>query len=216
MSGEGNDTDTVLTDADDKAVDDKAVDDKAQDKSGDVDANVDADKGDDSDGAGESKGQESETPPETYTFETPEGIELDAAALEMADPVFRDLGLTNEQAQKAVELSFKWQAAQADALRNQWLTDLKSDKDLGGDNLDATGRMARTVVQKFATPAMIEFLNHTGLGNHPEFVRLFHDVAKHIGEDSIAGSKQGDAKPDDSPEAQLAAMYPTMSGGEKD
>ena len=46
---------------------------------------------------------ESSGAPESYTdFSVPEGHTLDAAAIESATPIFRELGLTQDQAQKLV------------------------------------------------------------------------------------------------------------------
>ena len=63
-----------------------------------VDEGGDAGKTDDTAGV---TGDDSQLAPETYAdFTLPEGVELDTALLTDAAPLFKELGLTQEQAQK--------------------------------------------------------------------------------------------------------------------
>jgi hypothetical protein len=43
--------------------------------------------------------------PESYELVAPDGVTLDAASVEAATPVFKELGLTNEQANKLVPIA---------------------------------------------------------------------------------------------------------------
>ncbi|MDD1107598.1 peptidase, partial [Klebsiella pneumoniae] len=61
----------------------------------------------DNKGEGE-QGDKNKTPdlkaPEKYEFTAPEGAELDSKAVELFEPVARELGLSNDQAQKLAGL----------------------------------------------------------------------------------------------------------------
>lgn len=144
------------------------------------------------------KGEAKTGAPESYDFKAPEGVEqLDTQLVETFTPLAKELGLSNEQAQKLVDLAPQLQQRmvqqQAEAWGKQleaWVGEVKADKDIGGNNLPATMASAQKVMQQFGTPELKAALEQTGMGNHPELVRLFAKVGKAMGEDSfVAGGK---------------------------
>ncbi|EEW1799914.1 peptidase [Escherichia coli] len=153
---------------------------------------VDADKPSD-------KEQKQEGAPEKYEFKAGEGVELDTEALKDFEPVARDLNLTNEQAQKLVDAYPKIlagvQQRQAEAWQaqtEQWAADVKADKEIGGDKLTANLSVAQRALDQFGTPELKEYLEGTGLGNHPELVKAFIKIGKAMSEDGMVdGSNQG-------------------------
>ncbi|MGR5938286.1 peptidase [Enterobacter ludwigii] len=165
---------------------DKPQDDKP------ADGDKPADKPDD-------KEQKQEGAPEKYEFQAGEGVELDAEALKDFEPVARDLNLTNEQAQKLVDAYPKIlagvQQRQAEAWQaqtEQWASDVKADKEIGGDKLTANLSAAQRALDLFGTPELKEYLNTTGLGNHPDLVKTFVKIGKAMSEDGMVdGSNQG-------------------------
>ena len=150
----------------------------------------------------------------------PEGVTLDEASLKEFTPLAKELGLKPEQAQKLVDLQVKTAAARQasetkardDGLKTErdgWLKDLKADKDLGGTKWDDTLRVANKAFEKFADPALRQFLQATGLDAHPGLVRSFHKIGLALKDDSIAGSSStGAGAP--SAEAINAQLYPSM------
>lgn len=129
--------------------------------------------------------------PEKYEFKLPDGVEVDAKAVEAFTPVLKELGLTQEAAQRLAELHVKELERQDQALNEMyvaqaesWATASKTDKEFGGANFDANLQIATKAVGRFATPELKEILRTTGLGNHPEFVRMFWKLGKAISEDS--------------------------------
>ncbi|WP_116652069.1 peptidase [Escherichia coli] len=143
------------------------------------------------------KEQKQEGAPEKYEFQAGEGVELDAEALKDFEPVARELNLTNEQAQKLVDAYPKIlagvQQRQADAWQAQteeWAATVKADKDIGGDKLTANLGVAQRALDTFGTPALKEYLNGTGLGNHPELVKAFVKVGKAMSEDGVVTGKE--------------------------
>ncbi|ENR4995108.1 TPA: peptidase [Enterobacter roggenkampii] len=147
----------------------------------------------------EEKDQKQEGAPEKYEFTAGEGVELDTEALKDFEPVARDLNLTNEQAQKLVDAYPKIlagvQQRQAEAWQaqtEQWAADVKADKEIGGDNLTANLSAAQRALDLFGTPELKEYLNTTGLGNHPDLVKTFVKIGKAMSEDGMVdGSNQG-------------------------
>lgn len=145
------------------------------------------------------KEQKQEGAPEKYEFTAGEGVELDTEALKDFEPVARDLNLTNEQAQKLVDAYPKIlagvQQRQAEAWQaqtEQWAADVKADKEIGGDKLTANLSVAQRALDLFGGPVLKEYLNTTGLGNHPELVKAFVKIGKAMSEDGMVdGSNQG-------------------------
>ncbi|MFS9552482.1 peptidase [Klebsiella pneumoniae] len=143
--------------------------------------------------------QKQEGAPEKYEFTAGEGVELDTEALKDFEPVARDLNLTNEQAQKLVDAYPKIlagvQQRQAEAWQKQtegWAETVKADKEIGGDKLTANLSAAQRALDQFGTPELKEYLNATGLGNHPDLVKTFVKIGKAMSEDGMVdGSNQG-------------------------
>lgn len=158
-----------------------------------ADGDKPADKPDD-------KEQKQEGAPEKYEFKPAEGQVLDTAALEQFEPIARELNLSNEQAQKMVDLYGTKilpmvQQQQAEAWQKtteQWAEDVKADKEIGGDKLTANLSAAQRALDLFGSPALKEYLEGTGLGNHPELVKTFIKIGKAMSEDGMVdGSNQG-------------------------
>lgn len=164
-----------------------------------VDGEGQQEKADNQDGEQQKteKEQKQEGAPEKYEFRAGEGVELDAEALKDFEPVARELNLTNEQAQKLVDAYPKIlagvQQRQADAWQAQteeWAATVKADKEIGGDKLTANLGVAQRALDTFGTPELKEYLNGTGLGNHPELVKAFIKVGKAMSEDGMVTGKE--------------------------
>lgn len=156
-------------------------------------ADASADAGGDSGNEADEKGQ-SESP-ETYAdFDLPEGVTVDTSALEKALPLFKELGLNQEQAQKVV--SFYADQIQAgeqgrtdayNQLMDDWRTQSMNDKEFGGDKFEENVGVARQAIEKFGTPELKQLLNDHGVGNHPEVIRFMVKVGKLTQEDVPGG-----------------------------
>lgn len=154
-----------------------------------ADGDKPADKPDD-------KEQKPEGAPEKYEFNAAEGVELDTEALKDFEPVARELNLTNEQAQKLVDAYPKIlagvQQRQADAWQKQtegWAEAVKADKEIGGDKLESNLSAAQRALDQFGNPELKEYLNVTGMGNHPELVKAFVKIGKAMSEDGMVSGK---------------------------
>ncbi len=180
--------------------------DKANDAD-DKDASKDADKSD-ADG-------NKDTPGEYGEFSIPEGTELDKSAMEAFTPVAKELGLTQDQAQKLVDVYSKADAdsqaaltEQVDALHQSWIQEVKDDADLGGVKFDETIATARTFMNGYGDKELTDVMNETGLGNHPAVVRLFYKLGRSMAEDNVnIGAVRGQEG-----EVSLAKkMFPNMA-----
>jgi len=153
-----------------------------------------------------------DTVPEAYAdFTMPEGVELDQSALDAYSPVFKELGLTQEQAQKLVDLRAGEIQAGSDRqveafnqLKQEWVDQVKSDKEIGGDNFEENVGLARAALDKLGTPELKELLSDHGVGSHVEIVRFMSRVGRLTQEDS-PGNNQNAVTPEHS---QLDRLYP--------
>lgn len=126
-------------------------------------------------------------PPETYEYKLPEGMQIDEAAKGKFDTWARERGLTNEQAQAAVDLHVELmqQARESfqeavTAQQEKWLTETKQDKEIGGAKLQEVGAVCSLVVGKFGSDALKAALNESGFGNHPELIRFIHRIGQEL------------------------------------
>lgn len=72
---------------------------------------------------------------------------------------------------------------------NEWSAQSKADKEFGGDRFDANLAIAKKSMLAFASPALVELLNTTGLGNHPEVIRMFYKSGLAISEDQMVPAR---------------------------
>lgn len=138
--------------------------------------------------------KEPEGAPEQYEFQAPEGHEFDPDVIGQFADVARELNLTQDAAQKVLDKMApaiaSRQAEQVQAVRQQWADEARADREFGGDKLDENLAFAKKAMDGFATPELRTLLNESGLGNHPEVIRVFVRVGKAISEDSfVAGGK---------------------------
>jgi hypothetical protein len=134
--------------------------------------------------------------PEKYEFKVPEGFTLDPSAVSAFEPVAKELGLGQEQAQKLVDLYAAQQAASQKAIadgwtktQQTWREELTADKEFGGAVFNTTQNQANTVLSKYASKDEIKLINDMGLGNFPPLVKVLARVGKAIGEDTLTTGK---------------------------
>lgn len=161
---------------------------------------------------GDGEGQES--PPEPWAdFALPEGVDVDAATLDGFKDVARELGLSQDAAQRL--LSFEAErirslneAAAAKHLEqvDAWASTARADRDYGGEAFEQNVAVARGAVERFAPEPVKELLDQTGLGSHPEIIRMFWTIGRAIRPDGIVLGGDGGGVPDD-PEARAQRFY---------
>ena len=127
-----------------------------------------------------------------YEFTMPEGVEIDPETLGNLTGLSRELGLTQEQAQKIADLGAqqaqRWAAAQEQAIAEasaQWIDTVKTDKEIGGDKMAEKLAVAKRALDRFGTPELTQLLDESRLGNHPELIRAFYRAGKAISDDAL-------------------------------
>ena len=136
--------------------------------------------------------------PERYEFKAPEGAELGSDVTDAFAGVARELNLTQDAAQKVLDkmapVIAQRQAAQVQAVRQAWREQATADKEFGGDKLAENLGAARKAMDAFASPELKRTLEQTGLGNHPEVIRMFVKVGKAISQDGFVTGQPGAAQ----------------------
>lgn len=124
--------------------------------------------------------------PEKYEFKLPENVVLDAKAIEAYTPVFKDLKLTQDQAQKLVDLEVsRYQQAQTayqDSLQRQqqqWLEDSKAQFQ------QHEIEVAQSAIAAFGGKDFVGLLESIGVQNHPAVIRFARNVGIRLAEDSL-------------------------------
>jgi len=147
--------------------------------------------------------------PESYEFTMPDGVQMDTAAAEELGSIAKELKLSQADAQKFADVGAKMVQRQAEAhqeLVQSWVDAVKTDKEIGGDKLAENLALARKTIDTFGTPELKAILNKSGMGNHPEIVKLAFKVGKAISDDGFV--RGGNTTP------QLSAaeiLYPSMA-----
>ena len=144
--------------------------------------------------------------PEAYEFTPPEGHVLDDGVIGKFSEVAKELNLPQDKAQKVLDVMApaiaERQAAALQSMTQEWAESARADKEFGGEKLDENLAIAKTALEKFATPEFRTLLNDTGLGNHPEVLRVFVRAGKAISPDTVVTGKQAPAPAD-----RLATLY---------
>lgn len=163
------------------------ADDEASQSSDDQDAE---DTAKDAEDEGEKEGNQ-DAQPAYSDFTMPEGMELDADAMNEATPILQELNATQEQAQKMVDVAASMLSKAAKKMTDQhnavvegWR---KETLEVFGKDGDAkfqenVGR-AEEVVKHFFNDDQRSVLTHYGLGNHPAFFAMCMAIAEGTGED---------------------------------
>lgn len=159
-----------------------------------------------------------EAAPEKYEFKAPEGVELAGATLEAFSSVAKQFNLTQDAAQGILSaMAVKMQEQNSAALQafyadlggmpDTWESQVRADKEFGGDKLNENLGLAAKFRDTFGSPELKQLLDKTGLGNHPALVRAFIKAGKSISQDSpVMGSGSG-ATPTRTGPVTAASLY---------
>lgn len=136
--------------------------------------------------------------PERYEFKAPEGTELGSDVTDAFAGVAKGLNLTQDAAQQVLDkmapVLAQRQNAQVQAVQQEWREQSTADKEFGGDKLSENLGVARKAMDAFASPGLKQTLEQTGLGNHPEVIRMFVKVGKAISQDGFVTGQPGAAQ----------------------
>jgi hypothetical protein len=163
----------------------------------------------------DSPADKSEGAPEKYeAFEAPEGFAFNPEKLEQATSIFKELGLSQEKAQKLIAFEINRQTEETTNLQRLWETTTKewreaasNDTELGGANLEASVITAKAGIKAFGSGEFKDMLEATGVGDHPEMLRFLVNIGKAVQDDKILHGKASNAG--DSTQAQK--LFPDMN-----
>jgi hypothetical protein len=131
--------------------------------------------------------------PDKYDLKLPEGSQLDPSAVERHSSRAKELKMTNEEAQKELERDsdtvksyVEGQKAQLKKQSDQWVKDSENDAEVGGAKFKENAELAKRALKVFDTKGdFSRFLDETGLGSHPEALRVFAKIGRAMGEDKL-------------------------------
>lgn len=156
--------------------------------------------------------KKAEGAPEAYAdFTVPEGVTLNADALESFKAIAKEDNLSQGKAQRYIDAAVKFAAdrdaaaaAQIDTIKAGWREATTADKEFGGDKLQESLAVAQKALKQFGSPELNELVVGAGLGDHPEFVRLLVRVGKAVSEAPIVNGGQPAAKD------AASVLYPNL------
>lgn len=183
------------------------------------------DKSGDTPKDGDKKDDKPAGAPETYAdFKPPEGYEFDKEALGEASALFKEMNLSQDQAQKLIDVYGKNLTAAIEgpvdfflAKQEEWVNEIKADPEIGGklDEVRATTSKAiDTVLGPKLGQSFREAMDYTGAGNHPAFVKAFYKFATLLTEGGhVAGkgpSPGGQQRTGAAQRTAAQALYPDL------
>lgn len=147
-----------------------------------------------------SEDKEDEKVGQDYKLELPKDTRLRDADMERIASYAKEQGLSKDAAQKLLQGESEardsyFEKLQEDHQENirEWQSEVKLDKELGGENYNKNIELARRVAHKFGSERFLKDLDESGYGNHPEMVRVFARIGKSMHSDEFvrAGSQSG-------------------------
>lgn len=136
------------------------------------------------------------------TFEVPEDLQQYVAGREQSfREVSHKLGLSATQASELHEWYMQGNAdttQQAEQAKNQMLQDgIDSLKSNWGEAYDKNLKSSQYALSEFADEEFVEYLDATGLGNHPSMIKIFHKIGLGmIGEGVLEEGNDGSSTPE--------------------
>lgn len=135
--------------------------------------------------------------PEKYDIKVPEGMSIDAEALEQFTPIAKELKLSNEQAQRLADIYAARQDTSLKAQREAytktvegWIKEVKADKEIGGTNLPITQATCKKALTTYDPDGeFMKLMDASGFGNHPAVLRFVNRVGKSVKEDQGVKAK---------------------------
>jgi len=131
--------------------------------------------------------------PDKYELKPAEKSALEATDLERISQYAKSNGLSQEQAAALLKHSEETATSivgrkdtAAKTEREAWAEKTKTDKEVGGEHYAQTLIHVKRVADRFfpKDSAFSKFLEETGYGNHPEWVRFINSIGRAMGEDT--------------------------------
>ena len=147
-------------------------------------------------------------------FKLPDGMETTPESVAQFKALAGEYKLSQEQAQKLVDMQADFMSKHTKAIEDRWAevnqewkTAAQSDKEFGGKEFAANLGIAKKALEKYGSPALTEAIETTGMGNHPEFIRLLYKVGQTLKEDKVMDNGQATGNQTD----LAKRLFPTMN-----
>lgn len=137
--------------------------------------------------------------PKDYELALPKDSMLTDDQFDKISSFAKEKGLSKEQAQSLVDRESKqisdYYAQHAERVSG-WKKAIETDKELGGEKYKESVEFAHRALDRYGSQSLKDELEKTGLGNHPEMVRVFARIGRQMSEDSLVvpGTKSGQKK----------------------
>ena len=91
-----------------------------------------------------------------------------------------------------------------------WVDSAENDREIGGSEavFDAKIATANKAVQQFGTTGLLELFDATGIGNHPEVIRVFYRIGQLLENDKVM---LGSASAQSTPKTAAEVLFPDMA-----
>lgn len=172
--------------------------------------------------AGDAAGGEAGAAP-TYEFKMPEGIQVDDKRLGDFTTLLGEHKISPEVGQALLDRHFEAmqefatqayqeQHAAFARVRGAWREEVLADPQIGGSGHETAMKSIATVLESFVPAeeqkAMDEFLENTGAGDNPYFLRMMHRIARWRNEPSAPPAPQRpNPKANTPPGGKRTALY---------
>ena len=152
--------------------------------------------------AEDKKAEEKVEVKEYEAFKLPKDVELNKDVLNKFTDLAKGLSLSQEDAQKLIDIAsenvsgvVKAQSEAWTKTRDQWVTEIKADKDFGGSKFDETVERAQRTLKAYGSEKLLSFLDSTGYGDNPDIIRMLARIDKAVSEDkTVNGSPNSSNK----------------------
>ena len=145
------------------------------------------------DGGEEGEQDKKQEVPESYEdFKLPEGVVKDGPMLEAFVPLAKEAGLSQEMAQKFVDMGSKLvldsqQAAQKawSDVTTKWAAEIKADPEFGGAKFKENAGLAIKALNKYGDPETRKYLDGSRIANNPGLFKFMVRVGRTLDEDKL-------------------------------
>jgi hypothetical protein len=127
-----------------------------------------------------------------YEFKKSEAVDYDDETINKVKDFSKSNKLSVDNAQKVVDLAteavLKERKKTEDIVLNRvkaWDELTRRDKEIGGAALQENIGVVKTFLKRFGNDEVANILRQSGLGSHPEFLRMMYRAGKAISEDNF-------------------------------
>lgn len=144
----------------------------------------------------QAKDDKTQGAPEAYEdFTLPEGLVPDEELIGEFVPVAKELNLTQEQAQRLVDLQAQAKLREIQQWQNtrkEWRQQAQADPEIGGPALKENLSNAKLPLKEFGSTELSELFEVTGLGDNPHFIKFLSKIGSQMKESGyFSAASQG-------------------------